>query len=529
MAAEAKNTSGDWKKRESFGMAMAQIAAVALVLAGAVYFFYQRNTTKKEVSSKLEAARATALRDNPDDLQKAVKQLDEVFAIDANAPEALATAAAIHTNLWLNHKVPGADAKAKDFLARAEKADAKGEDRYGTKGLHILAEGKPHEAWEYIEELRKKGASKPKLFYVQGLAMRAEGNLKLGRAALASAMDKAWKDPLYACALGDATLEEGLFNQSNDAYNKALSANPDHLRARLSTGMVRVFKKDRVKEAESLANEVAARDAELSPALKARVHVIKGEVLNQEGKFDEAIASADRALTSNPDDAWALFVKARALGLKKDPNTAAAFDAVFAKGKTVPVFYFEGASLLQQAGSLDAAIALLDKYEGVFKAVKVPTSDGKEEAYLDRDDRYWLARGDVFKAAGKIDEAMAAYDKAIAAKSLAQVKAYYAKASIYLDKKEWDKAQELLQDITPNDGTGQLAEAYVGAGDIQFAKSEWAAGAQLYAFALTRMKTLQVPREQMNALLTDVEKKLIAAKQKETAKAWKEEASKLIQ
>src|SRR5690606_29852851 len=107
------------------------------------------------------------------------------------------------------------------------------------------------------------------------------------------------------------------------------------------------------------------------------------------------------------------------------------------------------------------------------KAVKNPTADGKEEIYLDRDDRYWLARGDLLKTAGKLDEAMASYEKAIDAKSLNLTRAYYAKAALLIEKKDLDKAAELLQDITPPDGTGQLAEAYIAMGDILFEKKDW--------------------------------------------------------
>jgi hypothetical protein len=47
--------------------------------------------------------------------------------------------------------------------------------------------------------------------------------------------------------------------------------------------------------------------------------------------------------------------------------------------------------------------------------------------------------------------------------------------------------------------------------------------------ALTRMKATQQPREKLNDVLTDVEKRLKAANQKEVAKLWVEEAKPLIQ
>ena len=174
-------------------------------------------------------------------------------------------------------------------------------------------------------------------------------------------------------------------------------------------------------------------------------------------------------------------------------------------------------------------MALLDKYEGFFKSVKNLTADGKEFYWMDRDDRYWLARGDLLREAGKLDEAMAMYDKAIAAKNLNIMKATYAKASIFVAKQDWDSAGKLLYEITPQDGTGMLADAYLAMGEVLFAKKEWGAGCQNYAFGLTRMKTTQAPREQLNQVLTDVEKKLKTAGQGPIAKIWMEEAKPLIQ
>ena len=137
-----KAKSTDWKKRESFGSAMAQVGVVGLVLAAGVFFFYQRNATRKEVSEKLREARLTAIRNNPADLNKALAQLEEVFKLDKESPEGNALAAAIHVDLWTNHKVAGADGKARDFLAKAEKGDARTEDRYGAKALLLVSEGK---------------------------------------------------------------------------------------------------------------------------------------------------------------------------------------------------------------------------------------------------------------------------------------------------------------------------------------------------------------------------------------------------
>jgi hypothetical protein len=100
---------------------------------------------------------------------------------------------------------------------------------------------------------------------------------------------------------------------------------------------------------------------------------------------------------------------------------------------------------------------------------------------------------------------------------------------LLLGRHDYDKAGLLLQDITPPDGTGLLPEAYLAMGEVLFAKKEWAPGCQNFAVGLTRLKATQAPRERLNEVLGDVEKRLLAANQKDLAKAWLEAAKPLIQ
>lgn len=528
MAAGEK--TNDWKKRESLPSALIQIVLVGALLAAAVWFVWSRGTRRKDVSEKLTAARLVAIKDNPADLKKALGMLDEILKSDSDSPDVLAAKAYVLTELWLVHKDPGADAAAKETLAKAEKADDKArDDHYATKALQIAATGKAKEADEFVEEQRKRGASTAKLAYAQALALKAEGNLQLERAAFTLAADKGWKDPQFAAGFAEALLDEGQTLSALDYFNKAMANNPDHLRSKIGIALSRIERKDRVGDASDTLADMMKREAELSPALKARALAATAELRNFEAKYDEALTFADQALKVNADDPWALYAKAKALALKKDGSAGQAFDAVVAKAKTSPAFYFDGAVLLQQAGNTAAALALLDKYEATFKPIVNQTADGKSTSFLERDDRYWLTRGDVLRDSGKLDDALTAYDKAIAAKNVNLVKATYAKSSVFLAKKDFDKAAEMLVDITPPDGTGALAEAYVAMGEILFNKKDWPAGCQNYAFALSKFKAQSVPREQLNDMLTGVEKKLIAAGQKPVAKLWMDEAKPLIQ
>lgn len=527
----AAETSSDWKKKESFGSAILQIAVVGAVLAGGFYFFHQKNQTKKEVAEKLKEARMLSLRNNPADLVKTLAQLDEILKLDASSGESLALAAAIHTDLWMNHKVAGAEAKAKDFLARAEKTEVRTEDRYGSHALHMIAAGDAPGAEKYIEDLRKQGANAAKLFHAQALAYKAQGQLSLARTAAVSAMDKAWKDPQYSASFAEMLLEEGLTLQAMDALAKSTSANPEHLRARVDGAIARLLRKDRMKEAAEFAADVLARpEAEVTPGLRSRALAAKAMVFNVEAKWDEALKAADEGLALNADETWAMLARAEALAGKKDQGAAAAFEALVGKARTAPVFYFQGANALQAMGQGPAGMALLDKYEAVFKDIKIPHADGTSTPMLDRDDRYWLAKGDILRTAGKDDEALAAYDRAISAKNINLIKAYYAKGKIYADRKDYPKTIEMLENIALPDGTGQLAEAYMLMGEVMFAKKEWGPGCQNFAYGLTRMKATQTAsREELNKILTDVEQQLIKNGQKPIAKVWLEEAKPLIQ
>ncbi|MEW6433876.1 MAG: cellulose synthase [Myxococcota bacterium] len=528
MTTESTPKADDWKKRESFGSALVQILIVGVLLTGAVYFVYKRGANRKELSELMKEARATALKGNAQDLHKALQMAEKGLEKDSSSPDALAFSAALWTDLWLTHREPGAEAKAKEFLDKAKKADAQTDERFGAEALQMIAAGDAKGADAFVESLRQKGGSGARLFHAQAVALQKQGNLKLARQAFKAAMDKQWKDVNLAAAYAEALMLEGVPG-AIDALNKATGQNPELFRARLDLALARVQKGDRVGDAEAIVKEVLAREAELSVAEKARASAVQGHIALIQAQSDQAIQLADQALGINPEDVWAMHVKAAGLAQKKDPGAPAALDALLVKAPWAPVFYFEGAADLQQAGMLEQALAVLAKYEGFFKNVKNQTADGKEEAYLDRDDRYYLARGDVLRAAGKLDDALAAYDKAIAAKNVNITRATYAKAATLMQKGEIDKAGELLLDITPPDGTGQLAEAYMAMGELLFTKKEWGPGCQNYAFALAKMKMQQAPREKLNEVLADVEKKLKDAKQKEIAKLWMEEAKPLIQ
>jgi tetratricopeptide (TPR) repeat protein len=508
---------------------LVQVGLVAVLLAGAVTYVVHRGQVRQQVDARMKAARTQAQRDNPADLRQALAELDALFQLDADARDARALAADVNMRLWLEHRQPEAETRAREHLARAEALDSRSGERYGARALLLLAEGRAEEAEKYLEDLKAQGAKSPKLALAEAQALLARGRLSDARQAFARASEAAWREPRYPVAHGEALLDEGLYGQAAEALKKATAANPDHLRARLSLALARLYQGAGRDEATRTVSDVLAREAELTPALKARARVVQAALALAEGKVDKALKGAGEALAASAEEHHALFIRARALALKKEPGARAAFQEAVTKRRTAPLLYLDGARALQQAGDGEGALALLDGYEAVFRDVQVPAPEGKTVGALERDDRYWLARGQVLEALARAEDAMAAYDRALAVKGVGMARAQYAKAALLLARKDYDAARPLLTEVAPENGMGAMAEAYEAMGDLLFAKGEFANGCQHYFFGLSRARLQGTPLETLKTRATDVEKRLVAAGQPAMAKAWKNEADALLQ
>jgi tetratricopeptide (TPR) repeat protein len=521
----------DWKQRESLTSALLQMALVAILLGAAVTFFVHRGQVRQQTNERLKAAQARALLGNPADLSQALQELEALFALDPDVYGAHALAADLHAELWLDHRRADSEAKAREHLARAEALESKDVEYYGARVVRarmMVAEGKASEADQLLTALRERGASNSKLWLAQARTLQALGNLQGARQAYSRAMEGTWKDPRFSTAYGEALLEEGLFAQARETLARATSANPEHLQAKVTAALAQIYMRDKPEEAARTLQQVLEREAELTPALKARALAARAELALARDNPDEALKEADAALALHPEEPHALFTRARALAAKKDPGARAALEAAVARRRTAPLLYLEGARVLQQAGDGAGALALLDAYEAVFRGVQVSAGEDKKVSALERDDRYWLARGGVLEAVGRQDEALTAYDQAIAVKGPAAPRARYAKSVVLLARKDYAGARELLAPLTPETGMGPLPEAYAALGDALFGLGDWATGCQQHHFALNRDRDRQVPLEQLQARAADIGKRLTAAGEADMAKGWKKEMDALL-
>lgn len=521
----------DWKRRESLGSALTQVGVVAVLLAAALYFHVQRGRVKEELDTRMKSARTLAQRGNPEDLQAALKELDGVFALDANAYDAHVLAADLQSSLWMEHGVVAAESLTREHLQRAENLETAGSGRYGTKVVRaemLLHEGKAEEAASTLVALEAQGAGSPKLLVALGRAHQARGNLVEARQAFSRAMEAAWKDPRYATTYGVALLDEGLYGQAGEALRKATTANANHVEARLVTALAGLYQHQRQDAARRTAQEVTAREAQLTPALKALLLTVRAELALAQGGADEALREADAALAIAPNAHHALFARARALAAKRDAGTRAAFEKAVEKRRTAPLLYLDGARALQETGDGEGALALLDRYEATFRDVKVPAGEGKTAGALERDDRYWLARGGVLEALGRQDDALAAYDKAIGSRGLSLGRAQYAKGALLLARKDYAGARTLLEPLAPEDGSGVMPEAYAAMGDVLLAGGDTQGGYQHYVRSLLGEKARGVPVERVKARAEELGKRLTAVGPT-LAKDWTDATNQVLQ
>jgi len=415
--------------------------------------------------------------------------------------------------------------KAREWAKKADKTDAKINERFGAVIQVMLAEKKYEEAHKYASEITKVAASS---HVVNGLgrALRGLGRLDEAKVALKKSADTEWRNPRFACDFGDIYFEDGDYVNAQGFYAKGVEANSEHIRSLVGRSRAQIARGWKIKEASDTLNDLMGRPAEqMSPLLKAHLLTAMADLRGFEQKFEESAKHADEAIAAYPAYPWAHFAKGRAMAMQKNVTAAASFDKAIELDRFVPEFYYIGSNAMLEAGDPAKAQALLDSFT---KALK-------------EDDRYHLAYGNLLMKVEKPEEALTHFDKAITLNSFNAV-AHYSKGAALFDArrkfnpdvKDTKKETELLENADKElklalEVQEYFPAAYAKLGEILFEKKEWAEGCQQYAQALMQMKQLQAPRERMSDMRDKINDRLIKeAKQKEMAKAWMNETGAMI-
>ena len=421
----------DWRRRETLGSALAQIAVAAVLLAGGVYWLHHRATVRGADREQVRAARDLARSDAPEDLVSALAALQPV--VGRGVREANALSARLHLELWRVHGLPGHEAPAREQLALAEEADMPSEDRYAARALVLLLDGKPAEAEALYRDVERRGGQAPWLSYALGRALQARGDFGGAAASYQRAAEAGWKDPGLLASCGEALLELGRNDEAAHAFTGALARESGHVPALAGLALARLFAGGASTLAERAVEAALARRDALTPGQKARALAAAAELERQsppaEGarsaagtpggtpsKLEEARRDAEAAVAARPGEPLPALVRARVLATARDPAAARAFAEAANAHPSVPAI-----ALAAGAAGGDEGLAVLDDYARRFTA------------QLPGDQAYWLARGDALRSLGRTADAAAAYESARALGGRGAVKAAAGKAALSAD------------------------------------------------------------------------------------------------
>ena len=499
----------EWQQPESLSRAVRQVAIVALILAGAVGFYFMRVQGERRARDASKLAKDELLRDNPKNYALAEKHCMDALAARNNFPYALAFLAQINAERVVDHGIATAAADAHKWIDLCEQRRVPYQEAYSAKALMMISEGKAAEAEKEMVSVLQR-ATGAQLWNALAKAQRAQGKVEEARNGFKKANDMEWRNPRLAADYADSFYDSGDTLNAFNYYGKALEANSDHLRGLIGRSRAEIARGSQIKQASDTLTDVLGRpDAELSPKLKALALTARGELRQFEKNDSEALKDADAALAAMPTLSWAHHLKGLVLARAKKPAAYDELKQAIDNDHSVSVFYFAGANALSDAGMGDKAIALLDAYTKTLPA----------------DDTYFMVYGDVLRKLNKLEDAMKQYDKAIGANPL-NANAHFAKGRLLLQKKDFDNAKkELDKAVASNEFFG---EAYEAIGQLFLEKKEYRDAAENFFQALRVYSQLQMPRERLTSYLDDVAARLKKAGQKDIAEAWIKEGKTII-
>ncbi len=414
------------RPKEGAGHALRDIVLFAALLGAGLWFYSRHVKTAQSVYAVSKHARDLAEKDTPDDLKKALADLDRALALDSTAGYAVSTHAELDALLWGQFGLPDYRVQAEEFVRRADRAGAPLQEHYAADALVMLYSGKPQQALDFLKDLfskRTKGGSH--LFDVAGRVQRRLGMLAAAKKSFTEA-GKDWRTPRFNVDLGQLFFDMNDPGNALSTFERALQANPDHPGALIGRARAAIAKGEKVSLATSdLASLLGPRKTELSPTLLAQAYTARAELSLATGQSPAAVADARAAIAA--DASYAPGYEALGLSLTHDPATKGQaqgmFDKALALDPYVLDFYFAAAKALVAAGLGDAGVAMMNRLD----------------KSLPRDENYFLIFGDLLHKKGDQAGALAQYDQAIKLNPFS-AQAWYAKGNVLQLQKNFPDA-----------------------------------------------------------------------------------------
>ncbi|RMG21685.1 MAG: tetratricopeptide repeat protein [Deltaproteobacteria bacterium] len=495
--------------RESFGKAFVQVLLATAILGGGLYLYWNHVQTQEEVRAIAKKAKERALRDNYQDLVEARKLFDQALELDSNHEYVVAASGLLEARLALDHGLPEHKSKAEAFISQAEGMDSEKAETFGGRGLLLVLDGKAEQAEKRMDELIKKGGRAAPIFDALGYAQMQLGKLKEARTAFRNAAESEWKNPRYNASVANLYFLDEDFRNADSYVKKALDTNPEHLYTKVLRARVNIARGEGTREAKEAIDDVLGRPPEeLSPRIKALALVARAELLSFERKFKQALAAAEESLGSfeTPD---AHIAKGLVLAAMKKPSATEEIKKGLELFPYQPRAYHQGARALLAAGRAEDALALMDAW-------------GEK---LEKDDRFYIAFGNLLLSKGDKEKAKQNYEKALEIDK-GNAEAYYRLGALMREAKDYDKAIDYFNKAVAV--REHYPEVYEAMGWIYMDQGHYNDALPLFAQALTYYKAQNADRKMMRKLIDDVADALKKSKKKSWVKPWRKEAKDLI-
>jgi tetratricopeptide (TPR) repeat protein len=483
------------------------LLALPIVVGGYFLIGQWRSKRRNEFNRQLISAREQLKRDNWDSYKRARASATRALEINPDSTEAHAYMAYAYAIEWGEHG--GGDAARKEAERHLERAlKGGGEDSsllisaealiktYGGRGAAAQ-----NELQEKIRALDAEKKRSSQLYLTLGIIQMSGGDLDRARENLEQAQQLAASDPRIYAALGNVNRRLGLDSQASKYFDSALRYEKDHPESLLGKSLILTAQSDYelYPRAAKMLQKLLDADPPPSPRQLAMAHLVRSLLISQVSSALPLLRPDIQKPLSEGTSVPIDRARAQAEVLRSE-------EAGFALDRQNPELHLIKGERLLAEGNVEGATAemrmavRMDPSRAQFHVelaralMKRPGGEREaRDAILSAlkgapdSPRLLVLLGDAHRKMGSIDEAIAAYEKSIAAAGAKNPDAKTALGAIYRERKDFAKAQELL-DKAAQESLGQaskLAAAKIELAQLLEAKNERSKAEEVYAQALT--------------------------------------------
>ncbi|MFZ9888609.1 MAG: hypothetical protein ACO3JL_14010, partial [Myxococcota bacterium] len=367
-------------------------------------------------------------------------------------------------------------ADAQKWVNLAKAADLRKAERYAAEAYLMMGDGDAVGAEAMLRDLTdKKGVRDGKILHALSVANLELGKYKEAQAAAEAGMKLNVGLVRLPIAHGDSLLAQANYGSARTAYKRAIQLNGNHLGARTAILLSQAVSGEGgaallLKEAEKLRLEAGGQgEGAAPPRAMAFIEYADGEVFAREGKDAEALAQADKALSTYPKLHMAQVLKGRTLArMGKLPEAKAAFEEALKAAPTSVPYAATAAEALWRAGAAKDGVGFL------ASLAERANADGSA----------FVALAIAQARAGMAPEATASAAKALSILGNAHEMALFAEARALQATGKLDDARNKYNEALGARGDQKWPEVFFEMGWVRFAEKNHEDAAMLFQEAI---------------------------------------------